>query len=483
MNIKSAFLCLVASLFLTSCGTQGPKGDQGLQGEAGNGIISILKTDNDGLIDIYTITYTDGTTSTFTVTNGSNGLQGIQGEQGEDGHTPIINIGENGNWFIDGADSGIKASVDTKTFIVKYHLNGGELPEGYSETITVNQGDTLDLPIPTKEGYVFTGWYTGETINDKQFSSSDGVFKDLDLYATYDIEKDLITQENITYLLNYDTCEANIVRYNGVFYDGYDVEGDYVVISKNIAFGNRRFEVKKILDRAFYVDNGMISNLILPKTITDIGKESFCLQNFKELILPTNLKSIGSYAFRACKQLENIYIPAATEFVTETTFDECPSLKSIIVDENNPFYDSRNNSNSLIETATNTLIKGSCNSIIPNSVSALGEAAFNWMNNIPIIPDSVINIGKNCFYYNTGEREKLILRNVEKIENGAFYMCENLKSVVFGKNLKKIENGAFYGCSNLNDVYYCGSEAERNSIEVDNFFNNTNITMHFNFVI
>lgn len=53
-------------------------------------------------------------------------------------------------------------------------------------------------------------------------------------------------------------------------------------------------------------------------------------------------------------------------------------------------------------------------------------------------------------------------------------MCENLKSVVFGKNLKKIENGAFYGCSNLNDVYYCGSEAERNSIEVDNFFNNTN---------
>ena len=68
----------------------------------------------------------------------------------------------------------------------------------------------------------------------------------------------------------------------------------------------------------------------------------------------------------------------------------------------------------------------------------------------------------------------MILRNVEKIENGAFYMCENLKSVVFGKNLKKIENGAFYGCSNLNDVYYCGSEAERNSIEVDNFFNNTN---------
>lgn len=480
MNIKSGLVCLIASLFLTSCSVQGPKGEQG---ETGNGIISIVKTDNDGLIDTYTITYTDGTTSTFTVTNGSDGLQGIQGEKGEDGHTPIVNIGENGNWFIDGVDSGIKAGVDTKTFIVKYHLNGGNLPEGYSDTITVNQGDTLDLPIPTKEGYVFTGWYTGDTINDKQFSSSDGVFKNLDLYAQYDVEKDLITQENITYLLNYDTCEANIVKYNGIFDDNYDVDGDYIVIPKNIAFGNRRFEVKKILDRAFFIDNGRINNIILPETLTDIGEESFYYQNFKELILPTNLKSIGSAAFYRCEQLETIYIPPMIEFIATTTFDECPSLKSIVVDENNCFYDSRNNSNSLIETATNTLIKGSCNSMIPNSITSLGERAFSWMNYIPLIPDSVINIGEMCFYHNTGGRERLMLRNVEEIKSGAFYMCENIKSVVFGKNLKKIEDGAFNGCSNLKDVYYCGSEAERNSIEVDSFFNNTNITMHFNFEI
>ena len=76
-----------------------------------------------------------------------------------------------------------------------------------------------------------------------------------------------------------------------------------------------------------------------------------------------------------------------------------------------------------------------------------------------------------------------MLRNVEEIKSEAFYMCENIKSVVFGKNLKKIEDGAFYGCSNLKDIYYCGSEAERNSIEVDSFFNNTNIMMHFNFEI
>lgn len=40
-------------------------------GSDGKGIQSITKTSSSGLIDTYTITYTDGTTSTFTVTNGA----------------------------------------------------------------------------------------------------------------------------------------------------------------------------------------------------------------------------------------------------------------------------------------------------------------------------------------------------------------------------------------------------------------------------
>lgn len=41
--------------------------------ENGNGITSLEKTSTDSLIDTYTITFSDGTTTTFTVTNGSNG--------------------------------------------------------------------------------------------------------------------------------------------------------------------------------------------------------------------------------------------------------------------------------------------------------------------------------------------------------------------------------------------------------------------------
>ena len=95
-------------------GEQGAVGPQGPQGEDGNGISSIDKTSTEGLVDTYTITFTDGTTTTFTVTNGKDGqngeqgIQGIQGVPGVDGHTPVITI-QGGYWYIDGINTNVLA--------------------------------------------------------------------------------------------------------------------------------------------------------------------------------------------------------------------------------------------------------------------------------------------------------------------------------------------------------------------------------------
>jgi hypothetical protein len=48
----------------------------GAKGDTGNGISNIEKTGTTGLVDTYTITYTNGTTDTFSVTNGENGEPG-----------------------------------------------------------------------------------------------------------------------------------------------------------------------------------------------------------------------------------------------------------------------------------------------------------------------------------------------------------------------------------------------------------------------
>ena len=79
-------------------------------GKDGVGISKIEKTDTQGLIDTYTISYTNGTTTTFTVTNGqdgqdgADGTNGTPGKDGQNGITPTI--GENGNWYLGDEDTG-----------------------------------------------------------------------------------------------------------------------------------------------------------------------------------------------------------------------------------------------------------------------------------------------------------------------------------------------------------------------------------------
>ena len=175
------------------------QGEEGEDGKDGKSIVSIEKTSSDGLVDTYTISYSDGSTSTFTVTNGEDG---IQGEPGEDGKTPVITIGENGNWIIDGEDTGIKAKgedgadgqdgkdgEDGKSayeIYIEAHpeytkteeewlddLVNGELGNKLTHTVTfdtgceievepasVEHGELIPAPtVPKREGYELVGWY------------------------------------------------------------------------------------------------------------------------------------------------------------------------------------------------------------------------------------------------------------------------------------------------------------------------------------
>lgn len=82
----------------------------GTPGPAGVGIQKIEKTGTNGLVDTYTITYTNGQTTTYTVTNGADGPKGDKGDKGDTGQkgdpgtTP--EIGENGNWYLGEIDTG-----------------------------------------------------------------------------------------------------------------------------------------------------------------------------------------------------------------------------------------------------------------------------------------------------------------------------------------------------------------------------------------
>ena len=73
--------------------TNGAKGDTGATGQTGatgKGISSISKTGTSGLVDTYTITYSDNTTSTFTVTNGSNASVTVVDNLTSDSSTSVL---------------------------------------------------------------------------------------------------------------------------------------------------------------------------------------------------------------------------------------------------------------------------------------------------------------------------------------------------------------------------------------------------------
>lgn len=81
-------------------GTNGTDGLDGTDGLNGSGIASIVKTGTVGLVDTYTITYDDASTSTFDITNGADG------SAGQDGYTPYI---QDGYWYVNGVSTGILA--------------------------------------------------------------------------------------------------------------------------------------------------------------------------------------------------------------------------------------------------------------------------------------------------------------------------------------------------------------------------------------
>lgn len=86
-------------------------GQDGADGEDGRGIVSIEKTGTQGLVDTYTITYTDGTTSTFEVTNGQSGGGGSSNYNELSNKPSINNVTLQGNKTL--SDLGAQAEIDS----------------------------------------------------------------------------------------------------------------------------------------------------------------------------------------------------------------------------------------------------------------------------------------------------------------------------------------------------------------------------------
>lgn len=205
----------------------------------------------------------------------------------------------------------------------------------------------------------------------------------------------------------------------------------------------------------FNVDN--LSSIIIPNNVTIIDEYAFndCI-NLKSIIIGNSVTSIERSALEGCINLESIIIgKSVTSIDPETPFRLGKSkLNSIIVNDQNNKYDSRNNCNAIIETANNKLIVGCKNTIIPNSITSIEEYAFSGCTGLTsvVIPNSVTSIGNGAFSGCTGLTSVTIGNSVTSIESSVFYDCTGLTSITIPNSVTNIGDHAFRFCTNLISV-------------------------------
>lgn len=206
-----------------------------------------------------------------------------------------------------------------------------------------------------------------------------------------------------------------------------------------------------------YAFNGCtkLTDIDMPASLTKIGDYAFrgCT-SLRHLSFPDSLKAIGVSAFKGCSLLNLIEIPDSLSSIGAFAFELCPAITSITVASGNTVYDSREGCNAIIETATGKLIVGCMNTIIPTTVTAIGDFAFNgcFMLRAIDIPKSVSHIGANAFTGCTSLASVTIPSSVTSIGDAAFESCSALISLDIPNSVSSIGQGAFVGCTSLTSV-------------------------------
>ena len=157
-----------------------------------------------------------------------------------------------------------------------------------------------------------------------------------------------------------------------------------------------------IIDYCAFEDCSGLTDVIIPNTNANTYIENCAFwgcYSLRNITLPNSVKTIGGGAFRDCRSLTSITIPNSVDNIRDGAFSGCSGLTSIIVESGNITYDSRNDCNAIIKTVSNTLIAGCKNTVIPNSVIAIGEQAFSGSKDLTSmsIPNSVTSIGGSAF--------------------------------------------------------------------------------------
>lgn len=218
-----------------------------------------------------------------------------------------------------------------------------------------------------------------------------------------------------------------------------------------------------IIDSYAFYNCPKITSWEFPTQLGSIGEYAFYnlgtsnLNIMFDFTFPSSLKSIGEYAFSGVN-VNSLNIPSSLTFMGDGAFSLtfCSSIK---VASSNPVYDSRNNCNAIVNSATNRLILGCKKTTIPEGIESIAPYAFYNLKGLEYVT---------------------IPKSVKSIGTYAFAKCEGIKSFVVKGDLTVLEDNLFEGSSVTNiELPSTIQRIEKYGLVANHYYANSTIIQDF----
>ena len=204
--------------------------------------------------------------------------------------------------------------------------------------------------------------------------------------------------------------------------------------------------------------NESAKRIIMSDSVKVVDKFAFahCV-HLEEIVFSKNLESIGENAFLKCQRIKKLDLPNSLKSIGKGAFGRCSSIRKLVIPSgikkinDLSFYSCRN---------LNRVI-------ISGSVESIGNAAFSECYGLKkiFISDSVTSIGESAFSWCRSLEEITIPPTVKSVGSWAFYGCQKLTNVKLSVLTKDIKDDAFSGCENVFDVHI--AEFDNNNISMN----------------
>ena len=376
----------------------------------------------------------------------------------------------------------LKAGWKPITYTLKLTSDGGG---EYKDTI-LSYGQSMKLPTPEKENFVFLGWSggglvrkTGEVSNltvadhsvveltaewapreseqpqtkepDPQPSEpvteeenkpgeddeeEDGEDADKKIIHQYYNEYGL-SQEQAKALLDALTqgSEARIRIENTEFTFSKNEDGTItiklagvssggkVVIPNEVTIGETTYPITAIEKECFY-KNQQIREIVMGNHVASIGEKAFAgCTNLEQVALNEGLKTIGNSAFEGCTKLKSLTLNRELLSIGNKAFYGCSGLKSLF---------------------------------LPKKLLKIGNSAFAGCSRLKKITSArgaeLMKLGSSVFARDKALVSVSLPKGLTMIPSKAFMGCGKLKKITLPSGIQKIGSQAFYNCGRLEKV-------------------------------